>query len=284
MNKKLSNGVLIPKFGLGTFLVADGVSAYETVKYALSIGYRHIDTAQMYLNEQSVGEALIDSLIPRNEVFITTKQKGHSTIENMEKAFTESLAKLKTDYVDLFLIHWPNHDKKINQQTWAFFESLYEQKKVRAIGVSNFQKHHLVELLETAKIKPMVNQVELHPGLSQVPLKAYLDSEDIAIESYGPFMKGGIFEGIYLEALKIIADHHHASIPQIVIAWGLARDVIMIPKSVTPSRILENFQAQQIELSALEMEQINNLNRGKRVYTDPDNSPWGPYIEIVYGN
>ncbi len=241
--------------------------------------YRHIDTAQMYQNEESVGDALRDSGLARSEVFITTKQRVHSTIENMQKAFEESLAKLHTEYVDLFLIHWPNHDKKVNQNTWAFFEKLYEQKKVRAIGVSNFQRHHLQDLLETAKIKPMVNQVELHPGLSQAPLKAYLDSEDIAIESYGPFMKGGVFEGIYLDGLKPIAEKHQASIPQIIIAWGLARGVIMIPKSVTPSRIEENFKGQLIKLTTDEVEQINQLNRGKRVYTDPDNSPWGPYKE-----
>ncbi len=279
MNKKLSNGVLMPQFGLGTFLVPDGKSAYETVKYALSIGYRHIDTAQMYQNEESVGDALRDSGIPRSEVFITTKQRVHSSLKNMQKAFEESLAKLHTDYVDLYLIHWPNHDKKINQQTWAFFESLYEQKKVRAIGVSNFQRHHLNDLLETAKIRPMVNQVELHPGLSQAPLKTYLDSLDIAIESYGPFMKGGVFDGIWHDGLQPIADKYQASIPQIIIAWGLARGVIMIPKSVTPSRIEENFKGQFIKLTTEEVELINGLNRGKRVYTDPDNSPWGPYKE-----
>ncbi|MCF7931372.1 MAG: aldo/keto reductase [Acholeplasmataceae bacterium] len=279
MNIKLNNGVMMPQFGLGTFLVPDGQSAYETVKYALKMGYRHIDTAQMYQNEESVGDALHDSGIPRNEVFITTKQRVHSTVANMQKAFDESLAKLKTDYVDLFLIHWPNHDKKINQQTWAFFESLYEKKLVRAIGVSNFQKHHLNDLLETAKIKPMVNQVELHPGLTQVPLKAYLDDLNIAIESYGPFMKGGVFDGIWHDGLKPIADKYQASIPQIIIAWGLARGIIMIPKSVTPSRIEENFKGQFIQLTPEEVEIINGLNRGKRVYTDPDNSPWGPYKE-----
>lgn len=279
MNIKLNNGVVMPQFGLGTFLVPDGQSAYETVKYALKMGYRHIDTAQMYQNEESVGDALHDSGIPRNEVFITTKQRVHSTVANMQKAFDESLAKLKTDYVDLFLIHWPNHDKKINQQTWAFFESLYEKKLVRAIGVSNFQKHHLNDLLETAKIKPMVNQVELHPGLTQVPIKAYLDDLNIAIESYGPFMKGGVFDGIWHDGLKPIADKYQASIPQIIIAWGLARGIIMIPKSVTPSRIEENFKGQFIQLTPEEVENINGLNRGKRVYTDPDNSPWGPYKE-----
>lgn len=276
---KLYNGVEMPRLGLGTFLVKDGESAYETVLHALKVGYRHIDTAQMYQNEGSVGQAILDANIPREEIFITTKQRGHSTVERMRRQFEESLEKLKTSYVDLYLIHWPNHDKKINQQTWALFEELYQEKKVRAIGVSNFQRHHIEDLMETATIRPMVNQVELHPGLSQIPLQNYLVEHGIQIESYGPLMKGGVFEGIWQEGLQKIADQHQATIAQIIIAWGLHRNVVMIPKSVTPSRILENFQAKDIVLSEDEIKQINDLNRGKRVYTDPDNSPWGPYTE-----
>ena len=276
---KLYNGVEMPRLGLGTFLITDGSSAYDTTLHALKVGYRHIDTAQMYKNEASIGQAIVDSKIPRSEIFITTKQGGHSTPEKMRKQFEDSLAKLKTDYVDLYLIHWPNHDKKINQQTWALFEKLYQEKKVRAIGVSNFQRHHLEDLMETATILPMVDQVELHPGLSQVPLQKYLNEKKIAIESYGPLMKGGVFEGIWQEGLSKIAEKHQASIPQIIIAWGLARGIIMIPKSVTPSRIEENFKAKDIKLTKEEIDSINSLNRGKRVYTDPDNSPWGPYNE-----
>lgn len=279
ITSKLYNGVLMPRLGLGTFLVKDGESAYHTALHALQVGYRHIDTAQMYQNEASIGQAIVDSKIPREEIFITTKQRGHSTPEKMRKQFEESLVKLQTSYVDLYLIHWPNHDKKINQQTWALFEELYKEKKVRAIGVSNFQRHHIEDLMETATIRPMVNQVELHPGLSQVPLQNYLVSQGIQIESYGPLMKGGVFEGIWQEGLSKIADQHNATIPQIIIAWGLARNVIMIPKSVTPSRIEENFKAKDIVLTEEEIEEINQLNRGKRVYTDPDNSPWGPYTE-----
>jgi diketogulonate reductase-like aldo/keto reductase len=279
ITSKLYNGVLMPRLGLGTFLVKDGESAYHTALHALQVGYRHIDTAQMYQNEASIGQAIVDSKIPRDEIFITTKQRGHSTPEKMRRQFEESLAKLQTSYVDLYLIHWPNHDKKINQQTWALFEELYKEKKVRAIGVSNFQRHHIEDLMETATIRPMVNQVELHPGLSQVPLQNYLITQGIQIESYGPLMKGGVFEGIWQEGLSKIAEDHNATIPQIIIAWGLARNVIMIPKSVTPSRIEENFKAKNIILTDEEIETINQLNRGKRVYTDPDNSPWGPYTE-----
>ncbi|PKK92873.1 MAG: aldo/keto reductase [Tenericutes bacterium HGW-Tenericutes-6] len=273
----LRNGVKMPQLGLGTFLVKDGESAYETVKEALNIGYRHIDTAQMYFNEASVGKAIKDSGIPRSEIFITTKQARHGSIDKMRKQFYESLDKLGTDYVDLYLIHWPNHDKKVNQQTWALFEELYNKGLCKAIGVSNFMKHHILDLYETAKIKPMVNQVELHPGLSQEPLKKFLDEEGIAIESYGPFMKGGIFEGIWQEGLDKIAKKHDKTIAQIVISWGLHRGVIMIPKSITPSRLLENYEAKDIKLSEEEILTINNLNRGKRVYTDPDNSPWGAF-------
>ncbi|HAX03292.1 MAG: hypothetical protein A2Y45_00975 [Tenericutes bacterium GWC2_34_14] len=276
---RLSNGVMMPQLGLGTFLVADGDVAYQTTLHALKVGYRHIDTAQMYQNEGSVGQAIKDSGLKREEIFITTKQRGHSTIKKMREQFEASLEKLQTSYVDLYLIHWPNHDKKINQQTWSLFEELYTEGKVKAIGVSNFQRHHIEDLMETATIKPMVNQVELHPGLSQIPLQTYLKHEGIAIESYGPLMKGGVFEGIWQEGLSKIAEKHNATIPQIIIAWGLARGVIMIPKSVTPSRIEENFKSKDITLSEEEILTINQLNRGKRVYTDPDNSPWGPYSE-----
>lgn len=269
----------MPQLGLGTFKSKDGTEAYEAVKYALEVGYRHIDTAQMYHNEVSVGQGIVDSKVDRRDIFITTKQRVHSSLKNMEKAFEASLEKLQTDYVDLYLIHWPNHDPKINQQTWAFFESLYETGKAKAIGISNFQKHHVDALLKTAKVIPMINQVECHPGLSQVPLKAYLDELGIQLESYGPFMKGGVFEGLWKEKLEEIAKKHHASNAQVVIAWGLKKDFVMIPKSVTPKRIKENFESLTLNLDQQDIEIIDGLNRGSRVYTDPDNSPWGPYVE-----
>lgn len=274
---KLNNGILMPQLGLGTFKTPDGKQAYDTVKYALEVGYRHIDTAQMYQNEASIGEALFDSKIDRKELFITTKQRVHSTPEKMKIAFEESLKKLKVDYVDLYLIHWPNSDSKINQQTWQFFESIYKLGQAKAIGISNFQIHHIEDILKIAQIKPQINQVECHPGLSQAPLKKYLDEKGIQLESYGPLMKGGVFEGIWGEKLGEIANKYNKSIAQIVIAWGLKRGIVMIPKSVTPKRILENFEAKDIDLSKEDVEQINLLNKGVRVYTDPDNSPWGPY-------
>lgn len=273
--RKLSNGVEMPVIGLGTFLIEDGTSVTGTVLKALEVGYRHIDTAYMYHNEHGIGEAITQSGIDRKELFITTKvnSKAMGNKEALLRSFEESLSKLQTDYVDLLIIHWPSHDPKINQITWAFLEELYEAKKVRAIGVSNFQKHHLEELMKTAKIKPMMNQVELHPGLNQVPLQNYLESERIAITSYGPLMKGQVFEEPYKTALEEIATRYHASIAQIIIAWGIKRNVYMIPKSVNEKRLIENLAAMEIDLSEEDVLKINSLNKGRRVYTDPDNNP-----------
>lgn len=266
----------MPRLGLGTFLVVDEQIIQDMISQALKNGYRHFDTAQMYRNHVAIGKALAASGIPRDELFITTKQLHHMSEADAKLAFEQTLKDLKTDYIDLYLIHWPNHDPKVNQATWRFFESLYEAKKVRAIGVSNFSIHHLEDLLSTAKIKPQVNQVELHPGLNQRPLQKYLIEKEIAIESYGPFMRGHLFEPPYVETLTALANKYQKSINQIVIAWGLAKDVIMIPKSQTPSRIRENFAAQEIALDPEDIKTIDRLNRGTRVYTDPDNNPWGP--------
>ncbi|CCV64084.1 Aldo/keto reductase family protein [Alteracholeplasma palmae J233] len=276
---KLSNGLKMPVLGLGTFLIEDGSSVYDTVLNALKIGYRHIDTAYMYRNEKGIGDAIRDSKIPREEIFITTKlsTQAMGNKELLEQSFQESLDKLQTNYVDLLIIHWPSHNEKINAITWEFLEEQYKNKKALAIGVSNFQRHHLEDLFKTAKIKPMINQVELHPGLSQVYLQKYLEKENIAITSYGPLMKGMVFEAPYIETLTEIAAKYNASVAQIIIAWGLKRNIFMIPKSVNEKRLLENFNAKDIKLENKDVERINQLNKGKRVYTDPDNNPIAPY-------
>ncbi|MFA5560478.1 MAG: aldo/keto reductase [Acholeplasmataceae bacterium] len=279
MKKRLNNGVMMPQLGFGTFLIPPGEETYNAVRYALEVGYRHIDTAQMYKNEKSVGDAIFDSGLARDEVFITSKQMFHGPVEKMRAQFEQTLKDLRVDYLDLYLIHWPNHDAKINQQTWSLFESLYREKKIRAIGVSNFQRHHLQDLLKTATVTPAVNQIEFHPGLSQRPTEKFLHSLNIEIVSYGPLMRGGIFQGRYFEVLDPIAKKYNKTIPQIVIAWGLMRGVFMIPKSATKSRIKENFESQFIKLAEEDFEAIEQLNYGKRVYTDPDNSPWGRYEE-----
>ncbi|MFA5719841.1 MAG: aldo/keto reductase [Acholeplasmataceae bacterium] len=262
----------LPKLGLGTFLMVE--DAYEVVSHALKIGYRHIDTAQAYHNEAEIGRALKDSGLKREEYFITTKLSARKlTYEDAIKELESSLEKLGLDYVDLYLIHWPSQDYQINLNTWRGLEKVYQEGKAKRIGVSNFQKHHLNALLEDAKIKPMYNQVELHPGLQQTALKHYLDDLGIHTISFGPFMRGEVFqkEGRYYETLKRIADKHHATVAQIVIAWGLARGIHMIPKTATKERLQENFDAQQIKLDKDDLEAILKLNRGRRIYTDPDN-------------
>jgi methylglyoxal/glyoxal reductase len=266
----------MPLLGLGTFKISNE-DVKDVVKQALDIGYRHIDTAQMYGNEEGVGFGINASSVPRESIFITSKQRHHMSLDNMKQAFFQTLNDLQTEYLDLYLIHWPNHDKKINQQSWAFFEWLYEQKLVRAIGVSNFQIHHLNDLFETAKIKPHVNQVELHPALNQAPLNAFLKQEGIQIISYGPFMKGGIMNAPFKEPLEKVASKYKISIHQLILAWGQAKGIPMIPKTQTHSRLIENYQTLNIKLNQNDIDAIDAVNRGVRVYTDPDNNPWGIY-------
>jgi diketogulonate reductase-like aldo/keto reductase len=239
------------------------------------MGYQLIDTAQRYENESGIGEAIEVSKKKRTELFITSKQKYHMPVEDAKKAFFKTLENLKTDYLDLFLIHWPSHHKKINQETWRFFEWLYENNYTKAIGVSNFNRSHLEDLFETATIKPHVNQIELHPALNQLPLRTFMHSHDIQTMAYGSLMRGGIFEPPYHTVLHEIGLKYKATVSQVVIAWGLKQDLLMIPKSSNISRLEENYHATKISLTQEDVEVINELNRGKRVYTDPDNNPWG---------
>lgn len=272
--KTLSNGVKMPMLGLGTFKVTEG-EAYDTVLEALKLGYRHIDTAQIYGNEASVGKAIKDSQIPREDIFVTTKLSPINLgYEEAKKELMISLEKLGLDYVDLYLIHWPSPSTALNQSTWRGMEEVYDKKLTRAIGVSNFKIHHMDALLKTARIVPMANQIELHPGLYQIPTQIYLNEKNIALISYGPFMKGEVFleEGPYFKVLKGIADKYQKTIAQVIIAWGIQRGILMIPKSVTPKRLKENLESQDLFLTIEELASINQLNRGKRVYTDPDNN------------
>jgi len=275
---KLKNGVKVPLFGLGTFKVETGQSGVDVVLNALKVGYRHIDTAKVYLNEEEVGQAIKLSKIPRDQIFITTKQKElyNGNVSKIKADIEDSFRKLQVDYIDLLLIHWPHHDFEINNIAWKVFEEYYQSGRIKAIGVSNFQIHHLDRLMSSATIMPMVNQVELHPGLSQVPLVKYCTEKNIVVTSYGPFMKGGVYSGTYKDELEAIANNYDATVAQIVIAWGLKRNIIMIPKSEKVERLIENFKGQNIELSELDVQKINFLNKGTRVYTDPDNHPFLP--------
>lgn len=265
----LNNGIEMPDLGLGTFLSKD-IDCYNAVKEAIKVGYRHIDTANFYKNEEQVGKAIKDSNIDRKELFITTKIWPTSYgYEKTIKEFDETLKRLDLEYVDLLLMHWPK-DNELNLDTWKAFEYLYENKKVRAIGVSNFQIHHLEYLLNNCKIKPACDQVEMHPLLAQFNLKKYLDSKNINMISFGPFAKGNVFDN---EILIELSKKLNRPIANIVIKWGLERGIIMIPKSITKERIESNFN-NDFELSGEDIEKINSINRGRRFYTDPDNNPF----------
>jgi len=277
---KLVNGVVVPLLGLGTLRSDKSEPQVETILEALKLGYRHIDTAQMYFNESDVGEAIKKSKIDRKEIFVTTKQKDYHDGDKakIKQGVLESLKRLQLEYVDLLLIHWPHHIQKYIEITWSVFEELYHEGKAKAIGVSNFTRFHLNELAKTAKIMPMVNQVELHPGLQQWPLQKFCDKLNIVLTSYGPFMKGRVFEEGYKETLEVIAQKHKASIAQVICAWGIQRNVIMIPKSANERRMAENLNSVNITLDDEDMTKIMGLNKGHKVYTDPDNNPSFPYF------
>lgn len=271
MFKTLNNGISMPLLGLGTFRAEEGDQTYQAVLAALHTGYRHIDTAQAYNNEASVGKAISDSGLSREELFITTKLGAKNLgYQKAKDELNGSLKKMNLDYIDLYLIHWPSHNPELNKETWRAFEELYFEGKVKAVGVSNFQKHHLMELLKFAEVKPCVNQVELHPGLQQWPLEAYCASEGIHLVSYGPLMKGEVFE---MPVLQELAKKYNKSVPNIIARWGIQRGIFMIPKSVTKERIVDNFNIFDFYLTDEDMAAIKSINRGKRVYTDPDNAP-----------
>lgn len=275
----LNNGVKMPIFGLGTFRVEAGESAYDTVLSALQIGYRHIDTAAMYGNEESVGKAVKDSKIPRQDIFVTTKVWNHFGGDKtlIRKDIEARLKTLDLQYIDLLLIHWPNNHLDQNLIVWEVFEEFYDKGLIKSLGVSNFQIYHLEHLLKHASVKPVINQVECHPLLTQQPLHDYLKAHQIHMTSYGPLAKGKVFESPTADVLKEVADKYHATIAQVIVAWGIKREIIMIPKSVHPDRQLENFNGQSVNLTDEDIKKINSLNRGSRVYTDPDNNPLNPY-------
>lgn len=264
---KLSNGVEMPWFGLGVYKVEEGDQVVNSVKWAIEAGYRSIDTAALYQNEEGVGQAIKESDVPREELFITTKvwnsDQGYDTTL---QAFDKSLSKLGLDYVDLYLVHWPVKGKY--KDTWGALEKLHEDGKVRAIGVSNFQIHHLEDLLANAKVRPVVNQVELHPLLSQVELRNYCKEQGIQIEAWAPLAQGRLLDNPTLQA---IADKHGKSIAQILLRWDIQSGIVTIPKSIKKERIVQNADIYDFELSAEEMKQIDDLNEDRRFGADPDN-------------
>ncbi|WP_210364758.1 aldo/keto reductase [Bacillus sp. REN3] len=262
----LHNGVKMPWFGLGVFKVQEGSEVIESAKAAIKNGYKSIDTAAVYKNEEGVGLAIKESDVPRQELFITTKVwNSDQGYESALKAFETSMEKLGLDYLDLYLIHWPVEGKY--KDTWKALEKLYRDGRVRAIGVSNFHVHHLKNLMADAEIKPMVNQVEYHPHLSQTELLAFCKEEGIQLEAWSPLKQGELLSE---PAIVAIAEKHKKTPAQIILRWDLQNGVVTIPKSVKEHRIIENADIFDFELSAEDMEKLNSLNKNERVGPDPD--------------
>ncbi|XLG11832.1 promiscuous glyoxal/methylglyoxal reductase [Bacillus subtilis] len=263
---KLHNGVEMPWFGLGVFKVENGNEATESVKAAIENGYRSIDTAAIYKNEEGVGIGIKESGVAREELFITSKVWNEDQgYETTLAAFEKSLERLQLDYLDLYLIHWPGKDKY--KDTWRALEKLYKDGKIRAIGVSNFQVHHLEELLKDAEIKPMVNQVEFHPRLTQKELRDYCKAQGIQLEAWSPLMQGQLLDN---EVLTQIAEKHNKSVAQVILRWDLQHEVVTIPKSIKEHRIIENADIFDFELSQEDMDKIDALNKDERVGPNPD--------------
>ncbi|WP_210588476.1 aldo/keto reductase [Streptomyces sp. GESEQ-35] len=263
----LNNGAQIPQLGFGVFQVPDAETT-AAVTAALEAGYRSIDTAAIYGNETGVGNALAGSDLTRDELFVTTKLwNADQGYDATLKAFDASLAKLGLDHVDLYLIHWPTPARDLYRDSWKAIEKLVADGRVRTAGVSNFQPDHLRRLLDGASLVPAVNQIELHPGLQQAELRALHAELGIATEAWSPLAQGAMLKE---PALTDIAARHDRSPAQVVLRWHLQLGNIVIPKSVTPTRIQQNIDVFDFTLSDEEMTAIAALDRGLRTGPDPD--------------
>ena len=270
----LNNGYEIPSVGFGTWKTPDGEVAIASVKKAVECGYTHIDTAACYKNEKSVGVAIKECGVPREQLFVTSKlwntERGY---EKTKAAFAKTLDDLGLDYLDLYLIHWPANSlqfenwAEINADTWRAFEELYLEGKIKAIGLSNFMVKHMEALMKTAKIKPMVNQIEYHPGLMQEDVVEYCNKNGICVEAWSPIGSGRLLEN---ELLLQIAEKYGRSVAQICIRWCMQNDVLPLPKSVTPSRIEENLKIWDFEISDDDMAMINKMGPCGCSGHDPD--------------
>ena len=262
----LTNGVEMPRIGYGVFRMKEHDIAYNGVTEALKAGYRAIDTAAIYQNEEAVGLAIKDSGIPREEIFVTTKVwNADQGFDNTLRAFETSLKKLGLDYVDLYLTHWP---KPTLAETYKAIERLYEEKLIRVPGVSNHHQHHLEEVFAVANVKPMVNQFECHPSLSQDSLRAFCAQHHIAVTAWAPLGTGIVFTH---PVVKQLAEKYGKTVAQIVLRWHLEIGNIAIPKSVTPERIKENLDVFNFSLQTDEVAAITALNTFHRTASDPDN-------------
>lgn len=269
MVRKLSNGVNMPSIGFGTYKLGEEQDVIDRVKLALKIGYRQIDTASFYGNEEGVGKGIAQSGVDRKDIFIVTKlwNDDHGYEETIN-AFNKSIKKLGVDYLDLYLIHWPN---KLNSETWRAFEDLYKEGKVRAIGVCNFKIGHLEELKKIAKIMPMVNQIEIHPCKTQKDIIEYCTENNIQVVAWGPIMRGKIFS---LPLMLDLAEKYNKSIAQITLRWHIQNGVIPIPKSSNEERIKANIDIFDFNLSNEDMKKIDSLNSNEDVSGVPDNTTY----------
>ncbi|KON70508.1 aldo/keto reductase [Peribacillus sp. FSL K6-1552] len=267
----LHNGVKMPWFGLGVFKVEEGPELVNAVKVAIKHGYRSIDTAAIYENEEGVGQGIREGLkeagISREDLFVTSKVwNADLGYESTIAAYETSLKKLGLEYLDLYLIHWPVEGKY--KEAWKALETLYKEGKVKAIGVSNFQIHHLKDVIKDAEVKPMVNQVECHPRLTQKEVQAFCKEQGIQLEAWSPLMQGELLDN---EVLQEIATKYGKSVAQVILRWDLQNGIVTIPKSTKEHRIVENSSVFDFELTEEDMNRISELNQNHRVGPDPDN-------------
>ena len=264
---KLNNGVAMPLLGLGMWKVPSGKAAEQAVLWALEAGYRHVDTAAIYMNEQDVGNAILKSKVPRSELFVTTKL-WNADHKDPAKALTTSLKKLQMDYVDLYLIHWPVEGKR--NKSWKELEKLLKQGKCRAIGVSNFTIRHLQELLASPGTVPAVNQVEFNPYLFQKELWEFCKSKKIQLEAYSPLTHAHKLKDSKLAA---IASNYSKTPAQVLIRWELQHGIVVIPKSAHRERIIENADVFDFAISSGDMKKLDGFNENLRTCWDPTNVP-----------
>lgn len=275
---KLSNGVDIPCVGFGTWQMTDKKETENAIRCALETGYRHIDTAAAYENEKIVGEALQKSGLKREEIFVTSKLwNSNRGYETTLAAFEKTMKDLRLEYLDLYLIHWPaaahqfSNWQHLNAETWRAFEKLYKEKRIRAIGVSNFLPHHLEPLMKTAEIKPMVDQIECHPGYMQVETVEFCRKNEILVEAWSPLGQGKVLEN---PELVKIAESYKKSTAQVCIRWCQQNGALPLPKSVTEKRIKENADVFNFELSDADMKTIDRLSNIGFSGQHPDKVPF----------
>jgi 2,5-diketo-D-gluconate reductase A len=272
-NITLNNGIEIPQLGFGVFQVK-ARDTVEAVSAALCVGYRHIDTAQMYGNEKEVGQAIADSGLSRDDVFVTSKlNNNRHRYDDALRAFDQTLSDLGFERIDLFLIHWPLPAVGDFVETWRALEKIYADGRARAIGVSNFHTPHLQRVLDETDVVPAVNQIEVHPYLTQEQLLAFDAEHGIATEAWSPIARGRVLED---PTILDVAGRTGRTSAQVVLRWHIQSGSIVFPKSVNPKRMAENFSIFDFELSGEEMAAISRLNRGERTGPDPDTFAWVP--------